>query len=84
MSNDFPPPPPSMTDEEFRAFDTWLKLGRERGYISRVFCNTHDGYPMPEWEEEEWSDGLDPCCFAVRLYGPYYPYGPDDVASDNA
>ena len=48
-------------------YSDWLRYGIERGYCTHVFCNTHDGYPMHESEEEAWDEGYDPCAFMVRL-----------------
>jgi hypothetical protein len=48
--------------------DEWLQTGLEQGYCSRPVCNTHDGLPATEEEDERWEDGDDPCVFAVRIY----------------
>lgn len=48
-------------------FDNWIKLGYDKGWISDVFCNTHDGPPMNDEEMQEWDDGGDPCSFHVRV-----------------
>jgi hypothetical protein len=57
-------------DEEYIdhvEFEIWLKSGYDRGWVSDVFCNTHDGAPMTDEEEEEWSEGGDPCSFHVKV-----------------
>jgi hypothetical protein len=54
-------------DSDFLEFEIWLKNGFDRGWVSDVFCNTHDGSPMTEEEMQEWDEGGDPCSFQVRL-----------------
>jgi hypothetical protein len=62
------------TDERSPAcelsFEDWLNLGIEAGYCSPVVCNTHDGLPSTEEEDQAWEAGGDPCVPAVRLYEP--------------
>jgi len=48
-------------------FDEWMKFGYDKGWVSDVFCNTHDGGPMTDEEQKEWEDGGDPCSFNVRV-----------------
>lgn len=48
-------------------FDEWMKFGYQNGWISDVFCNTHDGPPLTEEEEKEWDQGGDPCSFHVKV-----------------
>jgi len=55
------------SDNDFMEFEIWLKNGFDRGWISDVFCNTHDGAPMTEEEMQEWDEGGDPCSFQVRV-----------------
>lgn len=54
-------------DPDFMEFEIWLKNGFDRGWISDVFCNTHDGAPMTEEEMQEWDEGGDPCSYQVRI-----------------
>ena len=54
-------------DADHLEFEIWLKSGYDRGWISDVFCNTHDGPPLTDEEEQEWNEGGDPCCHVVRL-----------------
>ncbi len=54
-------------DSDHLEFEIWLKSGYDRGWITDVFCNTHDGSPMTEEEMQEWDEGGDPCSFQVRL-----------------
>ena len=40
----------------------------DRGWITEMFCATHDGVPsLNEEEEKEWEEGGDPCQFCVRI-----------------
>ena len=48
-------------------FKEWLEFGHSKGWISDVFCNTHDGGPMNDEENAEWEEGGDPCMFCVRV-----------------
>ena len=49
-------------------FEIWLNNGVERGWVSRPFCNTHEGDPyMTEEEEKEWEEGGDPCQVVVKV-----------------
>ena len=57
-----------ITDENIDEFQIWFNNGFERGWITDVFCATHDGIPsLSEEEEKEWEEGGDPCQFAVRI-----------------
>jgi hypothetical protein len=55
------------SDDDFMEFEIWLKNGFDRGWISDVFCNTHDGAPMTEEEMQEWDEGGDPFSFQVKV-----------------
>ena len=48
-------------------FQEWLEFGHSKGWVSDVFCNTHDGGPMTDEESQEWEEGGDPCMFCVRV-----------------
>jgi hypothetical protein len=49
-------------------FRTWLASGIQNGWVSEVFCNTHEGDPyMTEEEEKEWEEGGDPCCHVIKI-----------------
>ena len=56
-----------LNDSDFLEFEIWLKNGYERGWVSDVFCNTHDAPPMTDEEMQEWDEGGDPCSFQVRV-----------------
>jgi len=52
---------------EVTDFQEWLEFGHSKGWISDVFCSTHDGGPMSDEEQQEWEDGGDPCMFCIRV-----------------
>jgi hypothetical protein len=58
-----------MSKYDTADFEQWLKFGADKGWISDVFCNTHDGgySVMTEEEMKEWDEGGDPCMFVVRV-----------------
>lgn len=53
---------------ELNQFYDWLAIGIDNKWVSDVTCVTHNGFEMTEEEEEEWSDGGDPCQHAVRVW----------------
>jgi hypothetical protein len=55
-------------DNEPIDFEAWLRTGYENGWIGVPVCETHDGVPMSEAEDAEFSDGGDPCIHILRLY----------------
>ena len=55
-------------DADHLEFEIWLKNGYDRGWISDVFCDTHDGPPMSDEEMQEWEEGGDPCSFHVKVH----------------
>lgn len=48
-------------------FEAWLNYGQDKGWVSDVFCDTHEGSPMSDEEMKEWDEGGDPCSFHVRV-----------------
>jgi hypothetical protein len=57
-----------IKDEDLDEFQIWFDNGVKRGWITDMFCATHDGIPsLTEEEEQEWEDGGDPCQFCVRI-----------------
>ena len=49
-------------------FEIWLNNGIDRGWVTKPFCNTHDGDPyMSEEEEKEWEEGGDPCQVVIKI-----------------
>ena len=49
-------------------FWEWHKHGMDKGWVSEVYCGTHDGPPMTDEEMEAWDDGEDPCMFEMRMW----------------
>jgi hypothetical protein len=56
-----------FTPSDDLEFNIWYKNGVDRGWISEIFCDTHEGAPMTDDEELEWSEGGDPCSFHVKI-----------------
>ena len=55
-------------ESDFDEFEIWLENGIERGWITEPFCNTHEGDPyMDEEEQEEWASGGDPCQVVLKI-----------------
>lgn len=48
-------------------FESWLRQGMEAGFIGPPVCQTHDGTPTSEAEDEEFEES-DPCLHILRLY----------------
>jgi hypothetical protein len=53
-----------MSDE----FYEWLKQGIEAGWVSDVVCDTHEGLPQTDAEQDEWEEGGDPCIHGIRVW----------------
>lgn len=68
MPEALPPPPPSPTDD--LEFGIWLENGVKRGWVSPPFCALHGVMPITSDEYAEMEEGLDPCVFASRVWGP--------------
>jgi hypothetical protein len=49
-------------------FDEWLQLGLSNGFCGPAICYPHDGLPMTEEEDTQFSEGEDPCIHIIRLY----------------
>lgn len=49
-------------------FEAWLQYGVSKGWCGAPVCEPHDGLPMTEAEETEYSEGGDPCIHVLRLY----------------
>lgn len=53
--------------EDFRRH-SWHLKGVKAGWISPVFCHTHEGDPyMSDEEYEEWDTDGDPCMFVCKV-----------------
>jgi hypothetical protein len=46
----------------------WLGFGRERGWISPIVCETHNGIPITEAEALAIDTDDEPCIFVMRFY----------------
>lgn len=57
-----------MTTPSDSGFYEWMKEGISKKYCGPPICYTHDGLPMTEQEENDWSFGDDPCINIIRLY----------------
>jgi hypothetical protein len=62
---DAPAPDPVVPTIDF---DDWLRLGMDNGFVGPPICETHDGTPTSEAEDDEFDDGDDPCIHVLRLY----------------
>lgn len=49
-------------------FYEWLEWGINKKWVSDVVCNTHDGLPMTDEEQNEWEEGGDPCTHGIRVW----------------
>jgi len=49
-------------------FDSWARIGYQAGWCSPPVCFIHDGVPMTASEDEQVTNGDDPCVHVVRLY----------------
>ena len=57
-----------IDDSNVDEFQIWFDNGVARGWITDMFCATHDGIPsLNEEEEKEWEEGGDPCCHVLKL-----------------
>jgi hypothetical protein len=57
-----------IEEKDLDEFHIWYDNGVVRGWITEMFCATHDGIPsLTEEEEKEWEEGGDPCQFVVRI-----------------
>ena len=55
-------------ESDFDEFEIWLENGIERGWVTEPFCNTHEGDPyMDEEEQKEWDEGGDPCQVVLKI-----------------
>lgn len=49
-------------------FTEWLELGYKNSWCGPVICSTHDGTPLSESEDAEFTEGFDPCISMIRIY----------------
>ena len=55
-------------DSSHLELQIWLKNGYDRGWVSEIFCDTHEGPPLSDAEMIDWEEGGDPCSFHVKLH----------------
>ena len=46
----------------------WLQHGVDRGWSSTMVCETHDGVPRTEEEQENLGSNGETCVHIVRIY----------------
>ena len=51
-----------------KTFDEWLQEGLDLNFCGPAICYPHDGLPLTEAEDEQFSEGSDPCLHILRLY----------------
>lgn len=56
-----------LTAEMSIEFEDWLRQGMDAGFVGPPVCQTHDGTPTTEAEDEEFEE-YDPCLHILRLY----------------
>jgi len=49
-------------------FEEWVRFGFEQGWCSPPVCQSHDGTPMSEDEDDDMWEGADSCIHIIRLY----------------
>jgi hypothetical protein len=49
-------------------YDEWIAHGITQGWCGPPVCDTHDGTPTTEEEDDDFNAGGDPCIGIVRLY----------------
>lgn len=55
-------------DLDYKEFEIWLENGIKRKWVTEPFCNTHEGDPyMNEEEQKEWEEGGDPCQVVIKI-----------------
>lgn len=52
---------------EITNLDDWLQFGISRGWITPIFCKSHDLTPMTDLEHQEFDAGFDPCIPTIRI-----------------
>jgi hypothetical protein len=49
-------------------FNEWLALGLEKEWITKPFCNTHEGYQfLTDEQEKKFDEGGDPCVVVIQI-----------------
>jgi hypothetical protein len=53
---------------ETQTYEEWLQYGVSEGWCGVPVCITHDGEPLTDEEEAQFSEGEDPCVHMMRMY----------------
>jgi hypothetical protein len=49
-------------------YKLWLTFGLKKQWITKPFCNTHEGYlQLTDEQEKEFDEGGDPCVIVIQL-----------------
>lgn len=54
-------------DKKLQGLRDWLQVGIDNNFCTPPVCDTHDGAPRTEEEENEFEEGGDPCITVVRI-----------------
>ncbi len=46
---------------------SWIEYGKKKGWVSEIFCDTHEGPPLTDEEALDWDNGEDPCSFHIKV-----------------
>lgn len=57
-----------MALRKYSDIESWIEYGKKKGWVSEIFCNTHEGPPLTEEEAQDWDEGNDPCDFHVKIF----------------
>lgn len=49
-------------------FKEWLQQGIDQGWVSAINCVTHNWVPLTKEEDEEFTEGFDPCVAGIRIW----------------
>lgn len=54
--------------EQKTTFESWLNFGVSQNWVSKPFCDTHDGDPyLTEAEAMLWESGDSPCFPIIKI-----------------
>jgi hypothetical protein len=52
---------------KFKNASDWYEYGLEKNWVTKIFCDTHEGPPLTDAEMIDWDEGNDPCSFHVKF-----------------
>lgn len=52
---------------KFNNVSDWYEYGLEKNWVTKIFCDTHEGPPLTDAEVIEWDEGNDPCSFHIKF-----------------